>query len=356
MEKVHRPHKGRGAVSNPDNRFAQTTTERIDDGWGSLEEHENPLRELVKDSARSIISRNNSPDIPLRQSINPYRGCEHGCVYCFARPNHAYLGYSPGLDFESKLHYKPNAAELLRKELAARNYQCQPIALGINTDAYQPIERQLGITRDILQVLVETRHPVNIITKSALIERDIDLLQDLAAANLINVMVSITTLDKALARTLEPRAAAPHRRIKLIENLSQAGIPVGVMMAPLIPFLTDHEMQGLLTQAHQAGALRTGYILLRLPREVEGLFTDWLEAHVPDKAQRVMQRMRDCHGGKAYQAEFGSRMLGKGVFAELLAKRFQQAVKQLGFPGLPALDCGQFRPPATNAAQLEMFS
>lgn len=350
-----RIRKGRGALNNPDNRFDSVTSECIDDGWNSLEAEENPLRELIQDSTRSLINRNQSPDVPFDQSINPYRGCEHGCVYCFARPSHAYLGYSTGLDFETKLHFKPNAAELLRKELASKRYQCSPIALGINTDAYQPIERKLKITREILQVLCDCRHPVSIVTKSALVERDFDLLQDLAQDDLVHVMVSITTLDKHLARTLEPRATAPERRMALIKHLSDADIPVGVMMAPMIPFLNDHEMANLLSQARQAGALRAGYVLLRLPHEVEGLFADWLTAHVPDKAERIMNRMRDCHQGKAYQANFGSRMRGQGIFADLLAKRFAQTQAKLAFPGLPAFNCAAFKPPLKPSAQMDLF-
>ena len=273
------PIKGRGALDNPHNRFDSYRREALDDGWGCLEERELPQRELIRDSSRSVIARNDSPDVPFRQSINPYRGCEHGCVYCFARPTHAYLGHSPGLDFETRLHYKPDAAALLRGELAAPRYRCTPLALGVNTDAYQPLERQLGITRALLEVLLETRHPLSIITKGALIERDLDLLRPLAEQGLVQVMVSLTTLDAELARRMEPRAASPARRQRVISTLSDAGIPVGVLMAPLIPFLNDHEIQPLLAAAREAGALQADYVLLRLPHEVHGLFEDWLQAH-----------------------------------------------------------------------------
>jgi len=350
------PIKGRGALDNPDNRFDSHTREAVDDGWGSLGALENPARELVRDASRSVIARNDSPDVPFRQSINPYRGCEHGCVYCFARPTHAYLGYSPGLDFETRLHYKPDAAELLRRELAAPGYRCAPIALGVNTDAYQPLERQLGITRSVLEVLLATRHPLSIITKGALIERDLDLLRPLAEQGLVQVMVSLTTLDAPLARRMEPRAASPARRQQVIRTLSDAGIPVGVLMAPLIPFLNDHEIQPLLAAAREAGARQAGYVLLRLPHEVHGLFEDWLQAHYPQRAGRVMQRIRDCRNGRANDSRFGHRMRGEGVFADLIARRFRQAAQRLGFPGMPALRDDLFEPPAGAATQLELFA
>lgn len=349
-----KPIKGRGALDNPDNRFDSHSREAVDDGWGSLEGLDNPERQLIRDSSRSVITRNESPDVPFRQSINPYRGCEHGCIYCFARPSHAYLGYSPGLDFETRLHYKPDAAQLLRDALARPGYRCEPIALGVNTDAYQPAERSLKITRSLLEVLLETRHPVNIITKGALIERDLDLLQKLAAQGLVQVMVSLTTLDGELARRMEPRAAAPARRLRVIETLANAGVPVGVMMAPMIPYLNDSEMTGVLESARQAGARQAGYVLLRLPLEVADMFADWLESHYPLRASRVLARIRDCRGGRDNDSRFGHRMRGEGVFADLISKRFAQAVQRLDFPGMPELRSDLFRA-ASSAGQLDLF-
>lgn len=352
---MSKPIKGRGALDNPDNRFDTFTREAVDDGWGSLEDAGSPVRELIQDSTRSIIVRNQSPDVPFSQSINPYRGCEHGCVYCFARPTHAYLGYSPGLDFETCLHYKPDAAQRLREALAAPGYQCEPIALGVNTDAYQPIERKLRITREILEVMVDVNHPVSIITKGALIERDVDLLAELAGKGLVQVMVSLTTLDPLLARRMEPRAAAPARRLAVIETLQQAGVPVGVLLAPMIPYLNDSELSELLERAREAGAQHAEYILLRLPHEVAGLFEDWLHAHYPNQAQRVLNRIRDCRDGKLNDSRFGQRMRGEGVFADLISRRFHLAMKKLEFPGMPKLQCGHFRAPAASNAQLDLF-
>lgn len=352
---MSKPIKGRGALNNPDNRFDSHTYELVDDGWGSLEEQQNPARELIHDSSRSIIVRNQSPDVPFRQSINPYRGCEHGCVYCFARPTHAYLGYSPGLDFETRLHYKPDAAQLLRDELSAQGYQCEPIALGVNTDAYQPVERQLGITRDILEVMLEMRHPVSIITKGALIERDLDLLGELAADGLVQVMVSVTTLDPLLARRMEPRATAPGRRLAMIEKLHEAGIPVGVLVAPMIPYLNDSELSLILEAVREAGAQHAGYVLLRLPHEVAGMFEDWLRVHYPNQAERVLNRIRDCRDGRLYDNRFGKRMRGEGVFADLISRRFRLAVDKLDFPGMPELRCDRFRSPAPVQPQMDLF-
>jgi len=354
-KRLQKPIKGRGALGNPDNRFEDTTRERVDDGWGALEAPENPTLQLTRESAKSIISRNSSPDVPFDRSINPYRGCEHGCIYCFARPSHAYFGHSPGLDFETKIHCKPDAARLLQQELGKKGYRCAPIALGVNTDAYQPLERRLRITRGVLEVLADCRHPVSIVTKSALVERDLDLLQPMAAQGLVEVNVSLTTLDAPLARRLEPRAPAPARRLELIRTLSAAGIPTGVLLAPVIPFLNDQELTELLRQTRAAGARSADYILLRLPHEVEGLFTQWLEAHLPERAGRIMNRLRDCRGGKSYDSRFGTRMRGEGVFAELIARRFRQEVRRLGFPGLPGLECGLFRPLERGMKQLELF-
>lgn len=354
-KRLTQPLKGRGADGNPDNRFDQHHYEAIDDGWGNLDAPTEPLQtSLQADRARSVINYNDSPDIPFDRSINPYRGCEHGCVYCFARPTHAYLGLSPGLDFETRLFYKADAVTLLKRELAKPGYRCAPVALGINTDAYQPVERQLGLTRQLLEVLAEHGHPLSIVTKSALIERDLDLLTDLAARGLVHVMLSITTLKRDLARRLEPRAAAPQRRLQTLQTLAEAGVPVGVMVAPLIPVLTDSELETILTQARAAGAASGGYVLLRLPHEVKTLFQDWLQVHAPLSAEHVMNRMRDCRGGKDYDARFGARMRGQGVFAELLAKRFKKAYRDLGFPGLPALQTGCFQVPGA-VTQMPLF-
>ena len=338
--------KGRGATFNPNNRFASFSREAIDDGWGNLDEAPAPLSTTLSiDHSRTVISYNKSPDVGFDRSINPYRGCEQGCVYCFARPSHAYLDLSPGLDFESRLFYKPNAPEQLRKELAHPRYTCAPIAVGINTDSYQPVERKVGLTRTILEILIDSSHPFTIVTKSALIERDIDHLSNAAAQNLVHVVISLTTLDRALCRRMEPRAAAPQRRLETIRCLSDAGVPVSVLVAPVIPVLTESELETLLKAARQSGARDAGYILLRLPYEVKDLFKDWLVQQVPLKADHVMNRIKELRGGKEYDAHFGRRMTGTGTFAELLKQRFRLAKKRLGFPGMPELDCSQFRPP-----------
>ena len=346
---------GRGALSNPDNRFHAHASAAFDDGWGSLSSLEPVTTQLAVDRSRSVIVYNQSPDVPFDRSINPYRGCEHGCVYCFARPTHAYLDCSPGLDFESRIFYKPDAAALLEKELCRPAYRCQPIALGVNTDAYQPVERKLGVTRSLLKVLQAYRHPVGIVTKSALVERDIDLLGDMAAQGLVHVMVSVTTLDKQLARTLEPRAAAPHRRLEIIRRLTAAGIPVGVLLAPVIPFLNDNDIETILEQVREAGALTAGYVMIRLPHEVKDLFRDWLEHHVPDKAEHVMNRIRDLRGGRENDATFGRRMTGTGVFADIVRQRFERALKRAAFPGMPDFECGLFRRPPERQPQLSLF-
>ena len=350
--------KGRGALSNPPVRFESTLVERTDDGWYQDEEGMTSLPQTVlPDRAKSVITTNNSPDVGFDQSINPYRGCSHGCVYCFARPTHAYLGLSPGLDFETKLFYKDNAVELLRAELSARNYVCKVIALGINTDGWQPLEKQMEVTRSVLKVLAECRHPISIVTKSALIVRDLDLLQDMARDRLVSVMVSITTLDSEVKRALEPRTASPQARLKVLEQLSAAGVPVGVMVAPVIPSLTDHEMEHILEAAKNSGASRAGYTLLRLPHEVKDLFREWLAEHYPDRAQHVMSIINQSRGGKDYQAEFGTRMVGTGVFAQLLKKRFQVAKRRLGLDEADErfdLRTDLFRPPAVNRAQMTL--
>jgi DNA repair photolyase len=347
--------KGRGALSNRTGRFESATKEAFDDGWGSL--HEQPARvqtTLTVDTAKTVITYNQSPDVPFDRSINPYRGCEHGCAYCFARPSHAYLGLSPGLDFETRLFYKPDAPERLREELGARRYRPAPIALGINTDAYQPIERRLGLTRRILEVLQETRHPVSIVTKSALIERDLDILAEMAADGLAQVAVSITTQKAELARRLEPRAAAPHRRLQAVERLATAGIPVSVLAAPLIPMLNDEELENILSESRKAGAVDAGYVLLRLPLELHDLFGEWLHTHEPLKAERVLRRIFEARGGKAYDSAFGMRMTGTGEYADLLGQRFRLAYKRLAFPGSPGFDSDRFRPPLPGG-QMDLF-
>ena len=364
--------KGRGALSNATGRFEQITHEDFDDGWGDAREESRDRGDdadcdrddlpppklrttLTPDATRRIINYNASPDIPFDRSINPYRGCEHGCIYCYARPSHAFLGLSPGLDFETRLVFKPDAARLLRAELGKPGYACAPIALGSNTDPYQPVERDLGITRAVLEVLAECGHPVTIVTKSARVERDIDILAPMAEARRCSVSVSVTTLDRSLARRMEPRASAPHRRLETIRRLTAAGVPAGVMAAPMIPFLNDSELEAILEQAREAGALGASYTMLRLPLEIADLFREWLAEHYPDRAERVMERVRDTRGGKDYDSTFGQRMHGTGAVAELVAKRFRLAVKRLGFPGLPALDSSGFVPPAPEHGQLALF-
>ena len=343
-------HKGRGSISNACGRFEKQVAVAEDDGWGSLDaDLPSLLTETIIDSSRSVISYNDSPDIPFDRSLNPYRGCEHGCVYCFARPTHAYLGYSPGLDFESRILLKPDAARLLRAELGKRSYRCAPLALGTNTDPYQPLERQHGIMRQILQVLAETRHPVSIVTKSALIERDLDILAEMAGQSLATAYLSITTLDRKMARTLEPRAAAPQRRLETLARLREAGVPAGVMLAPLIPVLTDYELEAILKAAHQAGALSAEYILLRLPLETAGLFQEWLQQHYPLKAEHVMNRVREARGGKDYDAKFHQRLRGNGNYADLIAQRFDLMLRKLGMArSLPSLRSDLFRKPAAG--------
>jgi DNA repair photolyase len=284
----------------------------------------------LKDASRTIIARNTSPDISFDRSINPYRGCEHGCVYCFARPTHAWLGFSPGLDFETRILFKPDAAKLLRKELSDPKYQCRMIAMGTNTDPYQPVERQMQITRSIVRTLADFKHPLGMVTKNHLITRDVDILKEMAQDNLVECFLSITTLDAELARTMEPRASTPRRRLDAIETMAKAGIPVGVMTAPMIPALNDHEMETILEEAHKRGARRAGYVMLRLPLEIKDLFREWLEAHVPDRAARVMSLVRQMRGGKDYDAEWGQRMTGEGPIAQLLSQRFDRACRQLG--------------------------
>lgn len=325
--------KGRGAVSNLAGRYEVQTTEAVDDGWWHDEDDTGqPVQTFVtREYAKSILSRNTSPDLPFSVSLNPYRGCEHGCIYCFARPTHAYLGLSPGLDFETRLYAKVNAAELLRRELANPSYTPSCIALGVNTDAYQPCERQFQLTRQVLEVLQECEHPVGLITKSALIERDIDILAAMAQKQQAVAAVTITTLDHTIARTLEPRAASPTRRLQTIRRLAEAGIPVSVSVAPIIPFITEPELEHILTAARDAGATGAGYTVLRLPWEVNPLFQQWLEVHFPERAERVMNCIRAMRGGKDYDADFASRMHGEGLWADLFRQRFRKTVTRLGF-------------------------
>ena len=353
--------KGRGAASWVPGRYEKTVVEGEDDGWGSLSVEDEttpdprPDTRVTEERARSIISRNQSPDIGFSQSVNPYRGCEHGCVYCFARPSHAYLDLSPGLDFETELFAKTNAAELLRKELAKPGYVPQPIALGINTDGYQPIEREYRITRACLEVLAQARHPVSLITKSALILRDLDLLVPMAEQELVSAMLSVTTLDNRLSSQLEPRAAAPHTRINTIAALHAAGVPVGVMVAPIIPMVTDRHLEHILEAAHAAGARGAGYVLLRLPHELKQVWREWLELHLPERAAHVMSLLRQMRGGQDYDSRFGSRMRGEGPFADIIAIRFAKAKARLDFPGLPPLRSDRFIPPKTDTPQGDLF-
>lgn len=350
--------RGRGSVSRPDGRYLAHRREAFDDGWDGTADEAPPRLDtrLLVDHARSVISYNRSPDVPFDRSLNPYRGCEHGCIYCFARPSHAFLDLSPGLDFETRLFWKPDAAALLRKELAAPGYRCAPIALGMNTDAWQPVERHTGLTRQLLEVMVETRHPVSLITKSALIERDLDLLVDLARDDLVDVAISVTTLDDGLARRLEPRAARPQRRLETIRRLHRAGVPVDVLFAPLIPALNDHEMEAVIEAAHAAGACGAGYVLLRLPHELKALFEDWLALHAPDRAARVMNRIAGLRGGQANDARFGHRMRGEGVIAELYGRRMRRLQARLGMGRMRrALNTTAFRPPRPSGPQLALF-
>jgi len=351
-----KPHKGRGAVSNPDVRYHAQTRECVDDGWYQDEVLPFLKTTLHRDNSKSILSHNQSPDVPFEVSINPYRGCEHGCIYCFARPTHAYLDFSPGLDFETQLVIKPDAPSLLRKALAKKNYQCRVLAMGTNTDPYQPVEREQRLTRQVLEILRETRHPVAIVTKSALIERDIDILSDMAQDNLVQVMISVCTLDKQMARTLEPRATSPQRRLQTIEKLTRAGVPTGVLTAPIIPVLNDPEMETIIEQAALVGATHAGYILLRLPLEVAPLFEEWLQTHYPLKHQHVMTRIRDTRGGAMYQTQFGTRMRGEGAFADIISRRFSAACQRFGMGGRTILlDTHHFVAPNEPGNQLNLF-
>lgn len=355
------PVKGRGAVDNPQHRFDALAREAFDDGWtlaGDDDEPATVLRtQVIEEQAKSILTRNQSPDLPFGLSLNPYRGCEHGCVYCYARPTHSYLNLSPGLDFETRIFAKVNAVELLRKELSRPGYSCEPIAFGVNTDAYQPIERRYRITRSLLQVCEEFGQPVGLITKSAQIENDMDILVRMAARRLVHVTMSITTLDPAISRYMEPRTSAPARRVEAVRRLAAAGIPLNVNVAPIVPYLTDHELERILEAVAEAGAQGASYIVLRLPWEVRDIFRDWLAAHFPLKAAHVMGRVEALRDGKANDPRFGSRMTGEGVYADLLRRRFEVACRRLGLnkagrERMRTLDVTQFRVPT---AQQRLF-
>ncbi|OLP54514.1 radical SAM protein [Rhizobium rhizosphaerae] len=348
--------RGRGAGINASGRFEALSRESEDDGWNVLEDLAPFKTEVQIEKPRTIISRNESPDIPFDRSVNPYRGCEHGCIYCFARPTHAYMGLSPGLDFEARLFAKPDAPRLLERELAKPGYKVRPIALGTNTDPYQPIEREWRIMRQILEVLKAADHPVMIVTKSALVTRDIDLLAPMAEKGLVKVGLSVTTLDRKLARLLEPRAATPALRLEAIRDLSSAGIPTSVLVAPIIPALNDHEIERILESAKTAGASEASYVLLRLPLEVSPLFRDWLLRHYPDRYRHVMSLVRSMRGGKDYDADFTKRMKGAGPYAWQIGRRFDMAAKRLELNlTRRALNCDLFVPPLGMGVQLSLL-
>jgi DNA repair photolyase len=350
------PRRGRGAQSNASGRFEPLAYAPVDDGWVAEDEELPPLKTSVTwERAKTIITRNESPDISFDRSINPYRGCEHGCVYCFARPTHAYMGLSPGLDFETKLFAKADAAVLLERELAAKNYQPRTIAIGTNTDPYQPIERQHRVMRQVLEVLARTNHPVGIVTKSALVLRDLDLLAPMAEKGLVKVALSVTSLDPVLARRLEPRAAAPEKRLAAIKALSEAGVPTCVMVAPVIPALNDAEMETILARAQAAGAREAGYVMLRLPLELSDLFSEWLVAHYPSKARHILSLIRSTRDGKIYDSQFGKRMTGSGPYAWMVGRRFEAAAAKLGFARSKVkLRSDLFMPPKRVGDQLQL--
>jgi DNA repair photolyase len=348
--------RGRGAVTNKTGRFEKEGRAAVDDGWDSLGEIEALRTEVHTERPRNIITRNDSPDISFDRSINPYRGCEHGCIYCFARPTHAYMGLSPGLDFETRLFVKEGAAQLLQRELSAPSYQPRTIAIGTNTDPYQPIERTYRTMRSILEVLSAANHPVGIVTKSALVQRDIDILGPMAARGLAKVALSVTTLDPVLARRMEPRAASPEKRLETIERLAEAGIPTGVMVAPVIPAINDEEIETILTRAHARGAREAGYIALRLPHEARELFAEWLIEHYPGKARHVLSLVREMREGKLYDATFGKRMSGTGPYAWMIGRRFEVALEKIGYAKTRArLRTDLFQPPARAGQQLSLF-
>jgi DNA repair photolyase len=348
---------GRGSVSNSTGRFESQHRVLVDDGWGTLDDEAPKLKTSVSiDATRSIIARNTSPDIPFDRSINPYRGCEHGCTYCFARPTHAYLGLSPGLDFEAQLFAKPKAAQLLAQELRKPGYKPQPMALGTNTDPYQPIDARYQITREVLKVLRDFNHPVSIVTKSNRVLRDIDILGEMAKSNLARVAISVTTLDRKLSRSMEPRAPTPDRRIEALAELTQAGVPTAVMAAPMIPALNDHELEAILERCRDAGVRNAAYVVLRLPLEIKDLFQEWLKAEQPGRASHVMSLIRSMRGGKDYDAEWGKRMKGSGIYADLLSQRFRLACDRLGLnKEWPAQRTDLFRPPPKAGDQLQLI-
>jgi len=354
----HHAEKGRGAVGNPAGRFESTRLEPADDGWGSLDEPvPNPATTLIAEFPKHAITTNRSPDVPFEQSLNPFQGCEHGCIYCFARPAHAYLNLSPGLDFETRIFHKPGLAALLAREISAPRYVCKVLHIGGNTDPYQPAERALRSTRAVLELLLERRHPLSIITKGALILRDLDLLRALAERRLVSVYVSITSLDAALKRSLEPRAASPRARLRVVSELTAAGVPVGVMMAPVIPALTDHEIENLLQAAADAGARRAAFLMLRLPFEVAPLFEAWLREHHPDRADRVLNHVRDMRDGRLNDPRFGHRLRGRGPYAGMISSRFALACRRLGLnaTAAPALDTSQFIRAPGAPEQADLF-
>ncbi len=358
MSSVRQPQaRGRGAVSNASGRYESRTSETFDDGWSEADETPKPLRTtLTPEKARVIITRNDSPDVSFDRSINPYRGCEHGCIYCYARPAHAYMGLSPGLDFESKLFFKPEGGRLLERELSKTGYAPATIHIGGNTDPYQPQERRLRVTREVIAVLSRFRHPFSVISKSNLIMRDLDLIGPMGQAGLARAAISITTLDRKLARVMEPRAATPERRLEAVRALAEAGVPTVVMFAPVIPGLNDHELEAVLQRAAEAGASTAAYVALRLPLEIKDLFREWLEANVPDRASRVMSLVRQMRGGRDYDPQWGKRMKGEGPIADLLSRRFAIAQRRFGLDRpLPPLDLSQFKPPAAANPQGDLF-
>jgi len=358
---VHRDgtRRGRGATTSPRPRFVAASVEPFDDGWGGLDEPapDRIATEVKSERARTIVTRNDSPDVPFSASINPYRGCEHGCIYCYARPSHAYLDLSPGLDFETRLVAKDNAPDVLVDTLRKRNYRPETITIGANTDPYQPIERERHVTRRLLEVASASNHPISIITKSSLILRDQDLLSDLARRRLVHVFVSVTTLSSKLSRVMEPRAASPARRIEVVRALSSAGVPVGVMAAPMIPALNDNELEAIVAAAADAGASWASYILIRLPHEIGELFESWLDTHFADRKERILGLIRETRGGRLYDSSFGQRMRGQGPYAELLARRFAVACRRSGLGGeLEPLSTDGFRPPVAAGDQLDLFA
>lgn len=353
---VRRPehYKGRGARNNPANRFYSEHSELIDDGWYQDDIPDSIATEVRSENAKTIISRNRSPDVPFDRSINPYRGCEHGCIYCFARPSHAYWDMSPGLDFETRIISKPNAALLLEKEIIHPKYICKPIALGVNTDAYQPLEKQLKITRGLLEVLQAYQHPFTLITKGTLVLRDLDIIAAMARKNLCSLAVSLTTLDVSLKRIMEPRASSPASRLRIVRELSAAGVPTTVLIAPVIPFINDAEIEAIVTAAKNAGARKVGYVYIRLPLEIEELFTGWLSEHFPERANHVMNVIRSTRGGKAYQSAFGKRMVGEGPIADIIRQRFKVSERKAGLNDVndSVLDCSLF---TGGDPQLDLF-